>query len=127
MRKKLDFTDVIKYYGTVIAGVLIVLVFSILKPNAFATIGNFINISRQISLLVVISLGATLIMSIEEFDLSIGAIASLGGVLGAKLAVAGVPIWLCFVLPVVACLLIGFINGWIVTKFKVLSDRKSVV
>ena len=121
MRKKLDFTDVIKYYGTVIAGVLIVLVFSILKPNAFATIGNFINISRQISLLVVISLGATLIMSIEEFDLSIGAIASLGGVLGAKLAVAGVPIWLCFVLPVVACLLIGFINGWIVTKFKVLS------
>lgn len=121
MRKKLDFTDVIKYYGTVIAGVLIVLVFSILKPNAFATIGNFINISRQISLLVVISLGATLIMSIEEFDLSIGAIASLGGVLGAKLAVAGVPIWLCFVLPVAACLVIGFINGWIVTKFKVLS------
>ena len=28
MRKKLDFPDVIKYYGTVIAGVLIVLVFS---------------------------------------------------------------------------------------------------
>lgn len=121
MTKKINISDVFKYYGTVIAGIIIVIAFSILKPSAFATYSNFINITRQISLLVVISLGATLIMSVEEFDLSIGAIASLGGVLGAKMAVAGFPIALCFLGPVFVCLVIGFINGWIVTKFKVLS------
>jgi len=121
MNKKINMSDIFKYYGTVIAGIVIILVFSILKPTAFATYSNFINITRQISLLVVISLGATLIMSVEEFDLSIGAIASLGGVLGAKLAVAGVPIAISFIATILICLLIGFINGWIVTRFKVLS------
>lgn len=121
MKKKINISDILKYYGTVLAGIVIVVVFSILKPNAFATYGNFINITRQISLLVVISLGATLIMSVEEFDLSVGAIASLGGVLAAKMAVSGLPMIVCFLAPVVICIVIGFINGWIVTKFKVLS------
>jgi ribose/xylose/arabinose/galactoside ABC-type transport system permease subunit len=65
-------------------GVAIAIVFSILRPDAFFTIGNFINITRQISLLVIIALGATLVMSVEEFDLSVGALASLGGVIGQR-------------------------------------------
>lgn len=107
--------------GTIIAGLAIILAFSILKPMVFPTWGNFINITRQISLLVVISLGATVIMTVEEFDLSIGAIASLGGVMGAKMAVAGWPLAVCFLLPPVLCLVIGMVNGWIVAHFKVLS------
>lgn len=121
MKNKISISNIFKNYGTIISGIIIILIFSIMKPYAFATYGNFINITRQISLLVVISLGATLIMSVEEFDLSIGAIASLGGVLGAKAAVAGLPTLLCFLGPVLICLIIGFVNGWIVTKFKVLS------
>ena len=82
---------------------------------------NFINITRQISLLVVIAVGATLVMSVNEFDLSIGAIASLGGVVSAKLATDGVPIILCILIPVVVGLLVGAINGSIITHFHVLS------
>lgn len=118
---KIRINDLLKSYGTVIAGVVITLVFAVLRPTSFATLGNMINISRQISLLVVIALGATLIMSLEEFDLSIGAMASLGGVLAAKLAVQGLPMILAFTLPVLAGMILGFLNGWIVTKFRVLS------
>lgn len=118
---KIRINDLLKSYGTVIAGVVITLVFAVLRPTSFATLGNMINISRQISLLVVIALGATLIMSLEEFDLSIGAMASLGGVLAAKLAVQGLPMVLAFTLPVLAGMILGFLNGWIVTKFRVLS------
>lgn len=121
MTKKFNFTDLVKAYGTVFAGLIIAVVFSVLRPDAFFTMGNLINISRQISLLVVIALGATLVMCVDEFDLSVGAIASLGGVVAAKLAVAGLPIILCFFVPVAICFILGFVNGWVVTKFKVLS------
>jgi len=121
MDKKIDLYDMFKHYGTIIAGIVIILVFSVLNPTVFPTYGNFINITRQISLLVIIAIGATVIMSVEEFDLSIGAVGSLGGVLAAKFAVAGLPIVISFLLSVIICFFIGYVNGWIVTKFKVLS------
>ncbi|MCU6709574.1 ABC transporter permease [Paenibacillus sp. J5C_2022] len=120
-RNKINYIRLIRTYGTVMAGILIILAFSILSPDSFATLDNAINISRQISFLVIIALGATLVMAVGEFDLSVGAMASLGGVFAAKLAVAGVPIVFSIILPMLAALLIGYINGWIVTKFRVLS------
>ncbi|WP_313805359.1 ABC transporter permease [Cytobacillus sp.] len=113
--------SVLSSYGTIIAGILIIIIFSVLSPSSFATVDNFINITRQISLLVVIAVGATLVMSVNEFDLSIGAIASLGGVVSAKLATEGVPIVLCILIPVLVGFLVGFINGSIITHFNVLS------
>ena len=121
MNKKITFSEIMRAYGTIFAGLIIVIAFSILRPDSFFTMGNFINITRQISLLVIIGLGATLVMSVEEFDLSVGALASLGGVIAAKLAVAGLPMVLCFAVPVAVCFIIGLVNGWIVTRFKVLS------
>jgi ribose transport system permease protein len=121
MKNKINLSDLLRAYGTILAGIVIIIAFSILRPDAFFTVNNFINITRQISLLVVIALGATLVMCVDEFDLSVGALASLGGVIAAKMAVAGMPIILCFAAPVVICFIIGLINGWIVTKFKVLS------
>ncbi len=108
-------------YGTLLALAVITLVFSILRPSSFFTVRNMINISRQISLMVIISIGATLVMSINEFDLSIGSMASLGGVMCALMAVAGLPLPLCFLLPVLISLAVGWVNGWIIARFRVLS------
>lgn len=121
MKKNLGIEKLMRSYGTVIACIIIILVFSILRPDAFFTIKNLINITRQISLLVVIALGATLVMSVDEFDLSVGAVASLGGIISAKLAVAGVNPVLSIVLPILISFFIGYLNGMIVTSFKVLS------
>ncbi|MEF2246655.1 MULTISPECIES: ABC transporter permease [unclassified Paenibacillus] len=120
-QKKQPYMHLFRSYGTVLAGLLIILVFSILSPNAFATLDNAINISRQIVFLVLMALGATLVMAVGEFDLSVGAIASLGGVFAAKLAVAGYPIVVVVLIPILCAFVIGYINGWIVTKFRVLS------
>jgi len=117
----IEWSKIFRSYGTVIAGVIIAIIFSILNPDSFATLDNAINISRQISFLVIIGIGATIVMSVSEFDLSIGAIASLGGVIAAKIAASGGPIWLAFIVPVLVALVVGFINGWIVTQFRVLS------
>ena len=60
-------------------------------------------------------------MSVNEFDLSIGSMASLGGVIAAMLAVNGLPMPLCFLLPLLVCMALGLVNGFIVARFQVLS------
>lgn len=118
---KMNVKHIVQSYGTILAMIAIIIIFSALKPTAFCTVRNFINITRQISLLVIISIGATLVMSVNEFDLSVGSMASLGGVMAALMSVAGMPLPLCFLLPMLICFIIGWINGWIVAKFRVLS------
>ena len=118
--KKINLKKTFQSYGTIVALIIIIIIFSVLS-DSFFTLTNMINITRQISLLVLISLGATLLMSINEFDLSIGTMASLGGVMAALLAVKGLPLVLCFVLPIIISFFIGWLNGFIVAKFKVLS------
>lgn len=121
MQRKLSISDFLKTYGTILAAVVIILVFSILRPKAFFTLTNLINISRQISLLVIVGIGATMIMVMDEFDLSLGSLASLGGIIGATLAVRGASIPFSLLGAVLGCVLIGFISGWLVTRFIVLS------
>lgn len=113
--------NLLQTYGTVLALIVIAAVLSIIRPTQFCTLKNFINITRQISLLVMISLGATLAMSVNEFDLSVGSMASLGGVMAALLAVRGLPMAVCFLVPVAISFCVGLLNGWIVARFRVLS------
>ena len=119
--KRSTLRGVLQSYCTLLALALILVVFSLIKPASFCTLTNFINITRQISLLVMISLGTTLVMSVNEFDLSVGSMASLGGVMAALLAVKGLPMAVCFLLPIAVSFLIGGLNGFIVARFRVLS------
>lgn len=120
-KQKMSFSQKVSAYGTIFAGIGLIIIFSILSPDSFMTFDNAINITRQISFLVIIAIGATLVMSVKEFDLSIGAMASLGGVVSAQLAVLGMPIFVAVLVPVMIGFLIGLVSGAIITRFKVLS------
>ena len=113
--------NIIRTYGTFLALVLVILVFGTLKPKAFLSPVNFWNITRQMAILCIISMGATLIMSVEEFDLSVGNIASFSGVVAATLAINGMPFSVSLLFAVALSALAGFINGFIVTGFSVMS------
>jgi ribose transport system permease protein len=115
------FKDVMYTYGTIIALILIIILFGILNPRAFLSSTNFWNITRQMAILAVIALGATLIMCVSEFDLSVGNIASFSGVLAALLAINGVPFIFSLIIATLLSGILGLINGYIVTKFKVMS------
>lgn len=108
-------------YGTLIALFIIFLAFSLLSPDVFPTLRNLLNITRQISLLAIIATGATVIMTVGEFDLSIGAMASFGGVLATGLVVGGMPIPIATLLTLALAFLFGLGNGYLVTHFKVFS------
>ncbi len=113
--------NIIQSYGTIFALIFIICIFGVLNPEAFFSSINFWNITRQMAILAVISLGTTLIMCVEEFDLSVGTIASLSGVTAAVLAINGVPFTYVLLLGILTGGAIGLFNGFIVTRFKVMS------
>lgn len=108
----------LKNYGTVAALVVIIGIFGLLRPASFFTLKNFLNITRQAAPLAMVALGATFVMTINEFDLSIGNIVSLGGVVAALLSIQGVPIPVCFLAAILAGLAVGCVNGVIVATVR---------
>ena len=109
-------------YGTVVALAGLVLVFSVLRPAAFVQFATFVNILQQSAVLTVLAVGLTICMVMLEFDLSIGNMASLGGVLAAGfMAFAGFPWPLAIVLALSAGALVGLVNGLVVTQLRVSS------
>ncbi len=106
-------------YGTVGAAILIFAVFA-LASGRFVSAANISNILVQISVLMVISSGLTVAVASGEFDLSVGQVAGLSGVLVAGLMVwSGLPIALAIGLAVLAGVGIGIVNGLLVTRLRI--------
>ena len=64
--------------------VLLVLFFTIMRPNTFASVFNLRNIFLDASVLLVISIGMTYVMVAGGFDLSVGSMLVFAGVAAAK-------------------------------------------
>ena len=84
----------LRRYGTLLGFVLIVLFFWARLPDTFMTAQNWLNITQQLSMLMVVAAGMTIVMVMGDFDLSVGSMASLAGIVAAILFSLGYPIWL---------------------------------
>ena len=112
-------TSLASRYGTVGAAVAIFVVFAVCSGK-FVTVNNISNILVQISVLMVISSGLTVAVASGEFDLSVGEVAGLSGVLTAGLLVwSRLPVAAAIALPVLAGVLIGIVNGLLVTRLRI--------
>ena len=82
--------------------------------------GNISNILVQISVLTIVSSGLTVAVASGEFDLSVGQVASLSGVLVAGLMIwAGLPVAPAIALAILAGVVIGVVNGLLVTRLRI--------
>ena len=81
----MSWSQMLRRYGTLIGFLLIVIVFWSQKPDTFMTIPNWINITRQVSILGVVAFTMTVVMVVGDFDLSVGAMASLVGIVAGTL------------------------------------------
>lgn len=117
--RRVDYGALAARYGTVGAALLIFVVFA-LASGRFVSAANIGNILVQISVLMVISSGVTVAVASGEFDLSVGQIAGLSGVLVAGLmAWSGLPIALAIVLAILAGVVLGAISGLLVTRLRI--------
>lgn len=85
----------------------------------FATYDNFINILNTNAVLLVAAIGLTIVLLVGGFDLSIGGVLALSGVMSAELISAGLPAGVAIVLVVVGGTALGaFFNGVAIARLK---------
>jgi ribose transport system permease protein len=107
--------NLLRRYGTLVGFVAIVLLFWFLKPTTFMTIQNWLNITQQVSILCVVAFTSTVVMAVGAFDLSVGTMASLSGMVVATLMQAEQGIFLSCLAALGVALLGGALNGWVVS------------
>ena len=110
----------VRRYGTLIGFVAILVFFSVMLPGTFPTARNWLNISQQVSMLMVVAAGMTIVMVMGDFDLSVGSTASLAGMVAALMMAAGQPLWVSLAVALLAGLLGGVFNGAMVALVGIL-------
>ncbi|MCB1331340.1 MAG: ABC transporter permease, partial [Maritimibacter sp.] len=82
----------IRQFGGMIGMLAVVVFFAVNLPDTFLTLRNWLNISQQVSMLAVVAATMTVVMVMGDFDLSVGSMASLAGVVAATLFARDWPI-----------------------------------
>ena len=113
------FGHVLRRYGTVLGLAAIVAVFWVLRPNTFMTVGNWINITQQVSILAVVAFASTVVMVTGAFDLSVGTLASLTGMVVASLMAGGLPIAAAIAAAIAVAAAAGTLNGLLVAYVRI--------
>ena len=110
----------LRRYGTLIGFALILAFFAARLPDTFLTARNWLNISQQVSMLMVVAAGMTIVMVMGDFDLSVGSTASLAGIVAALLFTFGYPVWAAIGVALLVGLLGGLFNGLLVSFIGIL-------
>lgn len=105
-------------FGLIIILLVIFGLFSFLIPRVYFTWANLRDMIRFSSFVGIGAIGMTFCIMTGNFDISVGSMLALAGVLGASLAprisgVGGV------IVTIIVALFLGFINGVFVTKLKI--------
>lgn len=84
---------------------------------AFLTTSNFLNVLRQVSTNANLAFGMTLAILIGGIDLSVGPVLAISGTLTAGLiAQSGTPVWIAVLIGLACGTLIGFLNGFVISR-----------
>jgi len=113
-----------------LALVLILLALSIARTDTFLTVDNGLNVLRQISINLCISIGMTMIIVSGGIDLSVGSVLALSGAIAAGLLKNGIDlsywnvslqftVFGAIVAGIAVGLVAGLVNGLVITRFRV--------
>lgn len=107
----------VRDYAIVVSFFVLFLVLTF-TSDVFLTSTNLLNLLEQNAPLGIIALALTVVLITGEFDLSVGAIASLTGVLAATWA-SHLGVWPAFIVAVTCAGAIGVINGLLVAYARI--------
>ena len=110
----------LRRYGTLLGFAAILVFFWVSLPDTFMTARNWLNISQQMSMLIVVAAGMTIVMVMSDFDLSVGSMASLAGIVVAILFTFDFSIWAAVAAALVIGLAAGAVNGALIAYVGIL-------
>jgi ribose transport system permease protein len=112
--------NILNRYALVFAFGLLVVVFSIIEPSTFPTIGTVRVIVNSQSMLLILALGLTLPLIAGDFDLSVGATMALAGSLvGSVKGGWHTSDTVAIILTLGACALVGFVNAFVIVVLRI--------
>ena len=107
----------------VLAMVLVAVVFEIITPeHAFLRPSNLVYIFGLSTVYMVLAMAETVVLLLGEIDLSVGAVALIGGVIAFKLVQQpgpGWPWWAAMLAALVCCGVIGALQGTLIARLKI--------
>jgi ribose transport system permease protein len=110
----------ISWIWVAIAEVLIVTVFSVMRPETFCTVDNLRNILTDSSILLLPAVGMTFVILTAGIDLSVGSILVFSSVIAAKaMTTAHLPALVGLLIAVACGAAWGLINGVVIAKGRV--------
>lgn len=112
---RLQIGRLIRTSGTLLGFLAVISYFWTNLPTTFMTLPNWLNISQQISMLAVVAFTMTIVMVMGDFDLSVGSMASLAGIVAALLFSRGEPLFVGILAALGVGLLGGLVNGMLVS------------
>lgn len=116
-KKSFDLVMFTRKYGILLILVCMILFLLSASPT-FRTMQNMINVLNQISINGIIAVGMTLVIISGGIDLSIGSMIAIASVVtGAVLAANDTNVVTAVVLSILACGVIGLVNGFFIAKF----------
>jgi simple sugar transport system permease protein len=102
--------------GALVAAIIIFIFFLALAP-AFRSAESFFTVLYQSSVIGIVAVGVGLLMIGGEFDLSAGVIVYTAGLFCSMFCwYYGINLWVGAALSMIFCLLIGFLNGYLVMR-----------
>jgi len=104
-------------FGTLLAFIALCVGFSIAAPQAFASQANVYNLLQQMAVLSIVATAATLVMTIGEFDLSVGFSASLAAVICFALFGQSFDVFSAVLIALLAGVVAGAVNGVFIARF----------
>jgi ribose/xylose/arabinose/galactoside ABC-type transport system permease subunit len=114
---RIPWLSLLRTQGALLA-FLILFVIATVSFDQFLSVMNISNILRQVSMIGLVALGMTCVVLVGGIDLSVGAIVAVAGVLAAKLSSYGIVA--AITVPILVAALLGLINGFVVTKMKII-------
>ncbi|MEW9672111.1 ABC transporter permease [Ammoniphilus sp. 3BR4] len=113
--KRTDFGYYFSNYATIGALLLVFIVFSVIADR-FLDASNLVNVVRQVSTLAIVAYGLTIAMAAGDFDLSVGAVAGLSGVIVTGLLTKGISLPVALLCAIGVGIVFGLLNGAVTTK-----------
>ena len=97
----------------------VMFLFFAVVTDSFLTVDNLFNVTRQVSMLGIASIGMTFVILIGGIDLATGSIITFVNIMTAYMMVKmGINMWLSILAALVVSTLIGYFNGFVIATFQ---------
>jgi ribose transport system permease protein len=112
-------TRAISVWGLLVLLVVLIVVFSLLRPDTFPTFFNIKSILNNKSVQALVALAVFIPMTANHFDLSAGFNLGISQVLAIGLQGQGLPWWVAVIAVLLMGAAVGLANGILVTRVKI--------